>query len=66
MDRVSQLEEEIARLDLSELTRLREWFSRYDADLWDPQIESDAQNGKLARAAERALRDYDAGLTTEL
>jgi hypothetical protein len=49
MHRVEQLEEEIARLDLSELTRLREWFSRYDADLWDRQIESDAQNGKLAR-----------------
>jgi hypothetical protein len=66
MDRVSQLEEEIARLDPSELIRLREWFSRYDADLRDRQIESDAQHGKLARAAERALRDYDAGLTTEL
>jgi hypothetical protein len=66
MNRVERLEEQIARLDLSELTRLREWFERYDADLWDRQIESDAQNGKLARAAERALRDYDAGLSTEL
>jgi hypothetical protein len=66
MNRVEQLEEEIARLDAFELRCLREWFARYDADLWDRQIESDAQNGKLARAAERALRDYDAGLTTEL
>ncbi len=57
MDRVSQLEEEIARLQPSELTRFREWFGRYDADLWDRQIEPDAQNGKLARVAERALRD---------
>jgi hypothetical protein len=30
------------------------------------QIESDVQNRKLARAAERALPDYGAGLATEL
>jgi hypothetical protein len=66
MSRVEQLEQEIAKLDSSELRAFREWFASYDAELWDRQNESDAQNGKLARLADRALRDFDEGLATEL
>ncbi len=44
----------------------REWFVQFDADIWDRQLQSDALNGKLDGLAARALRDYEAELTTEL
>ncbi len=66
MSRVEQLEKQIADLDPSELKALRDWLERYDADVWDRQIESDAKSGKLSRLADRALRDHEAGRSTEL
>ena len=66
MNRLEQLEQQIAELDASELKALREWFERYDAEVWDRQIESDSKSGKLAGLAERALRDHRAGRSTEL
>jgi hypothetical protein len=66
MSRVQQLEQQIASLNQDELRVLREWFARFDADDWDRQIASDAKSGKLARLAERALKDHEAGRSTEL
>ncbi len=66
MSRVEQLEQQIVELDQDELRALREWFVRMDAELWDRQFESDARNGKLVNLAEKALRDHEAGLSTEL
>jgi hypothetical protein len=66
MSRLEQLEQQIAELDASELKALREWFERYDAEVWDRQIESGAKSGKLAPLAERALRDHRAGRSTKL
>lgn len=66
MSRLEQLEQQIAELDASELKALRAWFERYDSEIWDRQIESDAKSGKLSRLAERALRDHRAGRSTEL
>ena len=66
MSRVEELEQEIAALDQDELQVLREWFARFDADDWDRQIAADVKSGKLARLAERALRDHEMGHSTEL
>jgi hypothetical protein len=66
MSRLEQLEQQIAELNVSELKALREWFERYDAEVWDRQIESDAKTGKLDGLAERALNDHRAGRSTEL
>jgi len=66
MSRVEQLEQQIAALDVAELESLRAWFEGYDSDLWDRQIQSDAQSGKLGRLAEPALHDHKAGRSTQL
>lgn len=66
MNRVEQLEQQIAELDPPELKALRAWFERYDAEVWDRQIEADAKSGKLSRLADQALRDRRAGRSTEL
>jgi hypothetical protein len=50
----------------TKLRTLREWCARFDADDWDRQIDADAKTGKLARLAERALRDHQAGRSIEL
>ena len=49
------------QLSSEELRAFREWFAQFDAEVWDRQFESDAQNGKLDELAARALRDYKAG-----
>ena len=66
MSRVKQLEKQIAELDPAELRALREWFERYEAEVWDRQIEADAKSGKLSGLVERALRDHSAGHSTKL
>lgn len=66
MSRVEQLELEIKNLSPDDLKKLREWFAQYDEELWDRQIEADARNGKLQSLATGALRDHEAGDSTEL
>ncbi|MBL8230375.1 MAG: hypothetical protein JNL98_17935 [Bryobacterales bacterium] len=66
MSRVEQLEQRIAELDPAELKELRAWFERYDAEVWDRQIENDSKSGRLGRLVEQALADDRAGRSTEL
>ena len=66
MSRVEQLEQGIAELDAAELKELRAWFERYDAEVWDRQIENDSKSGKLRRVIDQALADDRAGHSTEL
>jgi hypothetical protein len=66
MSRVEQIEGEVKSLSLDELKAFRDWFARFDAEVWDEQIESDATNGKLQSLAERALRDHESGRSTVL
>jgi hypothetical protein len=66
MNRIEELEREIEKLTPSELAAFREWFDRYDNELWDRQLDADAKNGKLERLAQDAIRDHQAGRSTEL
>lgn len=66
MNRLDQLERQIAELNPEEMKQLRAWFQRLDDEQWDRQIEAGSQSGKLPELAEKALRDYRAGLSTEL
>jgi len=66
MSNLESLEVQVKGLSSEELRSFREWFSEFDAEVWDRQFENDARNGKLDRLAEQALRDHEQGLTTEL
>ncbi len=66
MSRVEQIEGQIKKLEEDELRALREWFAQYDAEVWDRQIEADAENGKLTALAARSLRDHENDRSTEL
>lgn len=65
-DEDRNIEGQIKDLSPEELRVFREWFARFDEEVWDKQIETDAQAGKLDRLAERALADRTAGHSTKL
>jgi hypothetical protein len=47
MSTVKDIESAISRLSRSDLSELRAWFTEFDADAWDRQIEEDARSGRL-------------------
>jgi len=66
MTRIESIEHQVAELSDEELVAFRSWFAVFDAELWDRQFEADARNGKLDAFADEALREHNAGLSTEL
>jgi predicted esterase len=48
----------VKRLPKKELARFRKWFAEFDATVWDRQLESDAQAGKLDALIREAQRDH--------
>ena len=66
MSKVDKLEQQVQALSPEELAQFREWFLEFDWAVWDAQLERDARAGKLAAAAENALREHAARKTTLL
>ncbi len=66
MSKLESIEVQVQELSPEDLKAFREWFARFDADVWDRQIELDVRNGKLDDLAARALRDHEAGRSSEL
>lgn len=42
-------------MDREELAQFCQWFAEYDSEMWDAQIEADAEAGKLDALAAEAL-----------
>jgi hypothetical protein len=66
MGKVQQIEDQVSKLSPPELARFRAWYSKFDADEWDRQIEQDIGAGRLDTLAEDALRAHDSGATRDL
>ena len=66
MSTVEAIERAIENLPSAELDELRRWFSQFDADTWDAQIEADAAAGKLDALAAEALAEYQRGEAREI
>ena len=66
MSQLENIESQVKELSPKELAIFREWFAQFDAEVWDRQFEADVKGGKLDNLAERALRDHDAGRSTDL
>lgn len=65
MTKVDELERQVQSLSPDELAAFRQWFADFDADVWDRQLEADAQEGKLDSLADRARQAHDAGKSTK-
>ena len=63
---VDEISGAVKRLPKKELARFRKWFAEYDAIVWDRQLESDTQAGKLDALIREAQRDHRAGRTKSL
>ena len=61
MSELEELEKRIRNLAPEDLAKFRAWFVEFDHVLWDRQIESDAESGKLDRLVNEARADYKAG-----
>ena len=47
MSKVEQIEKQIAKLSRPQVRRLARWLAKFDAALWDEQIERDSETGRL-------------------
>jgi hypothetical protein len=63
MTKVEALEREIEKLTPDELSAFRDWFSEYDWQVWDRQLEQDVAEGKLDELAAEALAEFQRGET---
>ena len=66
MTTVADISVAVKRLPKRELARFRKWFADYDAAVWDRQLATDAQTGKLDALVREAQRDHRAGRTKSL
>ena len=66
MSDLEDIEQRIQKLLPDELAQFRAWFTEFDHQLWDRQIEADSKVGKLDGLAAQALADYKAGKAREV
>ena len=66
MGNVKSIEKAVEALPPSELAEFRRWFAKFDAAVWDKQIEQDSASGKLNALGSEAISDYRAGSAREL
>jgi hypothetical protein len=55
-----------AGLTAAELTAFRQWFTAFDAEAWDRQLERDSVSGTLADLARKSKCDHEGGESTEV
>lgn len=65
MSEVQKIEQAVVHLSEPQLAEFRRWFTDFDAEAWDTQIEADAASGKLDALAEEAVSDYHSGKARE-
>ena len=66
MQTIQELQSIVSQLSADELARFREWFDKFDAEVWDRQFEEDVKSGKLNRLANQAIADFKAGKCKQL
>lgn len=64
--RAEELQSAVSQLSAEEFARFREWFDKFDAEVWDRQFEEDAKSGKLDQLANQAIADFQAGKCKQL
>ena len=64
--KVEEIEKDLAALSPKELEEFRVWYERFDAEVWDRQLEADVEGGKLEALASQAIADHEAGKSTKL
>jgi len=66
MSSVNEIETAVGKLSRQELLAFRDWFSEFDAAVWDKQFEGDVAAGHLDSLADEAIRDLREGRCRDL
>ena len=66
MTNVQEIEKAIEKLPKHDISEIAAWFEKFEAELWDDQIESDSSEGRFDALCVEAVADFNAGLTKEL
>ena len=66
MNTILEIERAVEQLPPRDLAAFRAWFTRFDSDAWDREIDADADAGRLDALAAEALADLRGGRCTEL
>jgi hypothetical protein len=67
MSTVQQIEAAIQKLPRDEFWKLAKWFDDQRNEVWDREIEQDAQpGGRLDKLARQALKEIETGETEPL
>ena len=61
MSTVQEIEAAITRLEPKQIHAVADWLQEYREELWDKQIEADAEAGKLDSLIKKAKADYRTG-----
>lgn len=61
-----ELQSAIAQLSAEDLATLAEWLQSYHEQVWDKQIESDLDAGRLDKLLAEVDREREAGLARPL
>ena len=63
---VEEVVKAVEQLPQDQLKQFRAWFQKFDAEVWDEQIEKDIKTGKLDMLAQVAIVDHHAGKSKKL
>lgn len=66
MTKLEKIEQEIAALSDGDRRKLAQWFAEFHAELWDRQIESDYDAGRLGKLIDSARRELAEGKSRPL
>ena len=66
MHSVQEIEKAVSQLSKADLINFREWFDKFDQEVWDQQFEEDVVSGKLDSLADQAIADFKAGKCKEV
>jgi hypothetical protein len=61
MSTVQEIEIAIQKLKPQEVHTVADWLQEYREQLWDKQIEADAEAGRLDKLMDEAKQDFLAG-----
>ena len=66
MTTVKAIEKAVSELPPEKLSIFRSWFARFDAVLWDKQMEEDAKTGRMDAILVKVCESYKKGKCKEL
>jgi len=61
MKTIQEIQIAVGKLSVEELSFFREWFSEFDAEIWDKKFEKDVESGKLDSFAKEAILEFESG-----